>query len=237
LSILYAKDSKIYCKDYTEIYIPLDYFEDRFAIDLGASIEAIGILYIKSFENGKENDIKLLNIPSIINVMRYDSLEEEIKVRNIKLKVMTLKYLPNSYLFHQSIETGRKVAEIFLNSVLMGKLPKTLDYSKLINIWWGNIAIAGVNLKIPSKIFELILATIYRDPTNAKNRFSEYYGKQSNPNPYNYKTGNVRDIVENLSTFSSVVFEDISRMLTNGIVNTLDGVEEAVSPLEKVIYY
>jgi hypothetical protein len=237
LNILYAKDGKIYCKNYTEIYIPLDYFEDGFAVDQGASIGTIGILYIKSFEDGKESDIKLVNIPAILNVIRYDAIEEEIKIRNIKLKVMVLKYLPNSYLFHQSMEMGRKVAEIFLNNVLMGKLPKTLDYSQLINIWWKNITIAGVDLKIPSKVFELILATIYRDPTNTKNRFSEYYGKQANPNPYNYKTGNVRDIVENLSTFSGVVFEDISRMLTNGVVNTLDGVEEAVSPLEKVIYY
>jgi hypothetical protein len=237
LSILYAKDGKIFCKYYSEIYIPLNYFEDKFAIDQGSSIETIGILYIKSFKDGEESNIQLINIPSVINVMRYDFIEDEIKIKGKKIKVMVLKYLPDSYMFHQSVESGRRVAEIFLNSLLMGKLPKTLDYSQLIDIWWKNIAIAGVSLNVPSKIFELIIANIYRDPTDFKKRFSEYYGKQSNPNPYSYQTGNVRDIVENLSTFSSIIFEDVARMLTSGIVNSLENVEEPVSPLEKIIYY
>ena len=96
---------------------------------------------------------------------------------------------------------------------------------------------AGVNFQVPSKIYEMIISNIYRNPNNVKQRYGEYYGKQTNPKGIDYKTGNVRDVVEGLSTFSGMVFEDISRMITSGINNSLDGIEEPVSPLEKIIYY
>lgn len=235
--VLYAKDGKIYTNTYMEIFIPLDYFEGKFAINRGASIETIGLLYTRSYVDGVEGPIKLLNIPAVINVMVYDFQQEEIRISGKPLTVMTLKYLKDSYVLHQTVQKGREVAEAFLYTILMGKLPKTLDYAKIIDIWWKNLEISGVSFKVPSKIYELIIATIYRNPNNVKQRYGESYGKQTNPSGHDYKTGNVRDVVEGLSTFSGMVFEDISRMITSGINNSLDGTEEPISPLEKVIYY
>jgi hypothetical protein len=237
IKTLYAKDGKLYASDYVEIYIPLDYFDDNFAINKGSSIETFGLVYIRSYPNGSEGKIQLLNIPAIINLMVYDFQNEEIKINGKTLHVTTLKYLKDSYVLHQSVQKGREVGEAFLNSMLMGKLPKTLDYAKIIDIWWKNLEIAGISYKVPSKIYEMIIASIYRSPNTIKERFGQYYGKQSQPNGYNYKTGNVRDVVEGLSTFSGMVFEDISRMITSGINNSIDNVDEPISPLEKVIYY
>ena len=71
----------------------------------------------------------------------------------------------------------------------------------------------------------------------SKKRYGQYFGKQTNPTGYDYKTGNVRSVVKDLSTFSGMVFEDISTMISNGISNSIDNVEEPVSPLEKIIHY
>ena len=236
-SVLYAKDGKLLTNTYMEIYIPLDYFDGNFAVNKGSSIETIGLLYTRAYNDGAEGPIKLLNIPAVINVMVYDFQQEEIKVNGKSLQVMTLKYLKDSYVLHQTVQKGREVPEAFLNSMLMGKLPNTLNYAKVIDIWWRNLIISGVSYKVPSKIYEMIIANIYRNPNNVKQRYGEYYGKQTNPNGYDYKTGNVRDVVEGLSTFSGMVYEDINRMITSGINNSLDGIEEPVSPLEKIIYY
>lgn len=235
--LLYAKDGHLYNKEYCEIYIPMEYFDNGYATNKGVSIETLGLLYIRPYPNGKEGPIELLNLPAEINVMMYNFQLEEIKIHGRSLSVMTLKFLKDSYVLHQSIQKGREVAEAFLGYVLMGKLPKTLDYAKIIDIWWKNLEISGVSFKVPSKIFEMIIASIYRNPNNIKQRFGEYYGKQSTPNGYNYKTGNVRDVVEGLSTFSGMVYEDISRMITSGINNSISGEDEPVSPLEKVIHY
>jgi hypothetical protein len=236
-SNLYAKDGKLYTNTYMEIYIPMDYFNDKFAVNKGVSIETIGLLYTRVYTDGNEGPIKLLNIPAIIDVIMYDFQPEEIKVKGKSLEVLTLKFLKDSYVLHQTVQKGREVAEVFLNTILMGKLPKTLSYAKVIDIWWRNLEISGVSYKVPSKIYEMIIANTYRNPHNVKERYGEYYGTQSPPNGYDYKTGNVRDVVEGLSTFSGMVFEDISRMITSGINNSLDGTEEPISPLEKVIYY
>lgn len=236
--MLYAEKGKMYCNDYMEIYIPKEYFVDgRFAVNMGSSIETFGLLYIRSYANGQEGPIKLLNVPVIINLMLYDFQDTTIKIHGMPLDVLALKYIKGSCVMHQSIQKGREVAEIFLNMMLMGKIPKTTNYIKTINIWWKNLEIADVTFKVPSKTYEMIIASIYRNPNNLKERFGQYYGKQSSPNGYDYKTGSVRAVVKDSSTFSGMVYEDISSMISNGIVNSQEGNEEPVSPLEKIIHY
>lgn len=235
--ILYAKDGKIYCNDYMEIYIPNEFFEEGIASNKGASIETLGLLYTRAFTNGEPGPIRFLNIPAIINVMVYEFKQEVIEVSGRKISVMTLEYLKDAYVLHQTVTKGREVAESFLEMILNGKLPKTLDYRKVINLWWRNLEISGVSFKVPSKIYEMIIATAYRNPHNQKERYGQLFGKQTNPSGFDYKTGNVRSVVKELSTFSGMVFEDIGTMISNGISNAIDGVEEPVSPLEKIIYY
>lgn len=235
MDLLYEKEGKIYNNQYCEIYIPNNYFDDRYAIDRGISIETLGLVYIRSNSDG---DIKLLNIPAMIEISKYDFDEnDEIKIEGRTIKVTSLKFLKDSFMFNQTIPQGRLVAEAFLNYMLMGKLPKTLDYKTIIDIWWKNLEISGISFKVPSKIYEMIIANIYRNPNNDKQRFGELYGKSHATSGHNYKTGNVRDVVSNLSTFSGFVFENISGMITSGINNYIAGEEEAVSPLEKIIYY
>ena len=208
MGILYAAQGKIYCKDYMEIYIPSMYFENNSAINKGSSIESIGIVYTKAFPNGNEEPLRIMNLPIVVNFMIYDFKYEPIKVHGKTLDVMTLKYPKDSYVLHQTVTNGREVAEAFLESILSGKLPKTLNYEKIIDMWWRNLEISGVSFKVPSKIFEMIIATIYRSPNDPKKRYGQYYGKQVHPDGYDYKTGNVRNVVD-----------------------------EPISPLEKIIHY
>ena len=238
MNALYADNNKLYASDYLEIHIPKAYFDGgRFASLQGATIETLGLVYLSFFPKGKPEPIRLLNIPATVNFLVYDSEEHSMDIKNIKIDVTTLKYMKDSFVMSQSIQKGREVAEMFLNVMLSGKLPKNLDYSHLIDIWWKNIEISGASMGVPSKIFEMIIANIYRSPNDVKKRFADYYGRSSSSDPYNYQTGNVRDIVEKLSTFSGLIFEDISRMITSGINNKIDGIEERESPLEKIIHY
>jgi hypothetical protein len=237
MGILYAEGGKIHCNDYMEIYIPMEYFNNNVAINKGSVIETLGLVYIRSFNNGTEGPIQLLNLPTDVSFMVYDFKQETIKINNISLDVMTLQYMKGAYVLHQTVPKGRDIANAFLDMMLAGKLPRTLNYTKVIDIWWRNLEISGISYKVPSKIFEMIVATIYRNPRNMKERYGQYYGKQLNPNGYDYETGNVRSVVKDLSTFSGMVFEDIGNMISNGINNSIEKIDEPVSPLEKIIYY
>jgi len=237
MGVLYANKGKIYCNEYMEIYIPMEYFNNKIAINKGSMIETLGLVYVRSFKNGEEGPLQLMNLPTVVHFMVYEFKQESIKINNDIIDVMTLEYLKDSYVLHQTIAKGRDVANAFLNMMLAGKLPTTLNYTKIIDIWWKNLEISGVSYKVPSKIFEMIIATIYRNSHNTKERYGQYYGKQTNPSGYDYTTGNVRDVVKDLSTFSGMVFEDIGTMISNGINNSIDNIDEPISPLEKIIHY
>lgn len=237
MGTLYAENGKIYCNDYMEIYVPMEYFNKKVAINKGSSIETLGLVYIRTFTNGSEGPIQLLNLPTEVNLMVYDFKNETVRINNESYDVMTLQYLKGAYVLHQTVTKGRDVANKFLDMMLAGKLPRTLNYTNIIDIWWRNLEISGISYKVPSKIFEMIIATIYRNPHNMKQRYGQYYGKQSNPSGYDYETDNVRGVVKDLSTFSGMVFEDIGNMISNGINNSIENIEEPVSPLEKIIHY
>lgn len=237
MSALYAKSGKIFCNQYTEIYVPMEYFNNGIAINKGVLVETFGSLYIRCFPDGKAEPIKFFNAPVIVNIMLYEYKYETIKIHDRNLDVMTLQFMKDSQIMHQSITKGREVAEHFLEMVLAGKLPKTLNYLQLINLWWTNLWMSGVSFKIPSKEYEMILAYIYRNPKNPKERYGQYYGKSPTSDGYDYKTGNVRSVVKDLSTFSGMVFEDMNSMISSGIRNSINDVEEPVSPLEKIIHY
>jgi len=232
--LLYGKDGKVLAKQYLEILIPMIYFEDGFALNKGIAVEAFGIAFIRS---NKDSDIHLLNVPTVIEFKLYDYEFDSVRIHGVSMQCMIMKYMKDAYVFHQTIPKEGTTAGAFLNYVLSGKLPKSINYNKLIDIWWKNLEISGFNYRVPSKILEMILANMYRDKSNFKRRYGQYYGKQSHPTGFDYDTGNVRDIVEGLSTFSGIVYEDINRMITSGLNNTLEGVEEQISPLEKIIHY
>ena len=237
MGILYAEGGKIHCSEYMEIYIPMEYFNNKIATNKGSSIETLGLVYIRAFNNGNAGPIQFLNLPTVVNLMVYDFKQESINVNGSTIDVMTLQYLKDAYVLHQTVAKGRDIANAFLDMMLGGKLPKNLNYTNVIDIWWRNLEISGISYKVPSKILEMIIATIYRNPHNMKERYGQYYGKQTNPSGYDYKTGNVRTVVKDLSTFSGMVFEDIGNMISNGINNSIEKIDEPVSPLEKIIHY
>ena len=238
MSLLYAKEGKIHCSEYMEIYVPMSYFEGSpVAFNEGASIRTIGLVYVRSFKNGTPGDIKLFNLPVTVQFMVYETKQDTIKVNNRSIEVMTLQYMKDAYVLHQSVTKGREVAGSFLNLILGGKIPTSINYSQVIDLWWRNLEIAGISYKVPSKIFEMIIASIYRNPHNPKKRYGQYYGSHPNSDGYDYVTGNVQDVVKQLSTFSGMVFEDINTMMSNGINNSIEGKEEPISPLEKIIHY
>lgn len=237
MGTLYAESGHIYTSECLEIYVPTKYFADNVAVNEGGNITTLGILYCAVVKNGTPGTIKLFNVPTTISIMNYETHNTSINVGGNVIDVLALSYLPGQIVMHQTLPKGREIANDFLDKMLAGKLPKTLNYSKIIDIWWKNLEISGISYKVPSKLFEMIIAAIYRDPNNPKRRYGQKYGMQTPPNGFDYTTDNVRNVVKNLSTFSGMVFEDMGAMISNGINNDLNGVEEPVSPLEKIIYY
>lgn len=236
MGLLYAKDNKLYANKYLEIYIPQSYIEYELAFNRGTFYETFGVCNIRGFENGKPEKLQILNLPITCNFMLYESEPTSLTIHDVSIDVLALKYAKDSYIMHQSIMKNPANATSFLDKMLSGRLPHTLNYLNIIDIWWKNLELSGVSYNVPSKIYELVIANIYRDPNNAKKRYGQYLGTGKG-NAYDYDTDNVREVVKNLSTFSGMTFEAIASMISSGVNNSLDNIEEPISPLEKIIHY
>lgn len=242
MDLIYAKDGKLFAAVPLEICVPEEYFDQNsqlaFAVTQGDNLETFGLLFIRSVEHGEPGPLKLFNVPTIIRINVYESEPgQTVSFHGNRVDVRIYRYLPGAEIMSQYIVQGREQAEAFVHAVISGKLPKVLNYPRLIDIWWKNLEISGVSFKVPSKIYELILATVYRDPHDNKKRFGQTYGKSASGEGYGYYTGKLQDIVANLSTFSGFIFENMGQMINNGILNSLEGVDEPTSPLEKIIFY
>lgn len=237
MGLLYAKDGKMFCNEYMEIYIPEEYFETGMATSEGASIESFGVVFLRGYPNGVAGKFQMLKVPVMVNFIVYEHHNEIIEIMGKQIGVMTLQYAKDQYVMRQSVTKGREVGEFFMGLELGGRLPKVLTYESIIDLWWKNMEMAGVNYKVPSSIYEMIISTTYRDPNNMKRRYGQKYGAQTNPNGLDYARSNVRNVVKDLSTFSGMVFEDMGMMISNGINNSINNIEEPESPLEKIIHY
>lgn len=238
--LMYVKEHNIYAKDYLEIYIPLNYFENdskdnpeaACAVDHGRSVSVFALLYCK----GKSGNYKFMNVPTKIEVMQYSFDDENtITIHGKTIKVRTLKFMKDSLICSDTVVQNFNLGEAWVDMLLNGKVPSAINYPKLINIWWNNCEITGIDLQCNSKIMELVITNLYRNAANKKERYGIVYGKKTSPEGYDYDNQNYRNVVKSLSSFSGFIFEDISSMITSGINNSLEKIEEPESPLEKII--
>mgnify|MGYP003318621993 CR=1 FL=1 len=158
MDILYADAGKLKTHECLEIYIPTSYFADGIAVNEGESVKTFGILYCATVKDGNKGPIKLFSVPTVISVMNYESQNTLVKVGSNNIEVVALSYLPDQIIMHQTLPKGRTIASDFLNMMLNGKIPNTLNYNQIINIWWKNLEISGISYKVPSKMFEMIIA-------------------------------------------------------------------------------
>jgi hypothetical protein len=153
------------------------------------------------------------------------------------MKVLVSSYPKGSILFPRDIPENQTIAEKVIHLIMGGSLPSIVEYPDIINILWKSLDIAGIDLNVSSTLYEALIATMCRNKRNIKERFGISYGRNMAVGPTDYIQLNTADAVANLSTFSGMIFEDIDAMVANGVANTINEVEEPISPLEKIIHY
>ena len=222
--------------DYCEFYIPQSFFESTkgYATNYVNYINVFGIFLVGLFDNGTLSDIKTLNMPAFMDVKVYDSENMVISSDNGPIPVLALKYVKNQDICSSLIRQDALTAETFLNLLISGSLPETLKYPDIINIWHKNTKLAGVNFGVASAMLETIISVVYRDKHDGSKKFSKVYGK-GGVSPYDYTESNIREICQQNSTFTSIIFEDIDSMITSSINRNRFGKPETESPIEKTL--
>lgn len=228
-----------------EAYIPIEYFNMGIAVEYGGEcIEVLGLFNCRFFSDVEAKKpigkLETVNIPTVIRVYPTSFENKEMKlVEDVEPSGYTiLKFYTNDVFADKPIIKKSKNAEAFLKVLENGKIPRTIPYDKLFDIWTKNMVMNGVAMPdVPASNREMIIAEIYRDKENPADRFAMRIGKNPKTSPYSYIPANSRTLTKYNSTFAGVTFEDVDTMLTNGLNIAKTGRKQTESPIERIIKY
>lgn len=239
MNIFRSDDRYIYLNvQYCEFYVPMSYFDSKWMVQLSDTIKGLGLFNIGIFENGELKDIRLLNLPTSVEFFVYDT---ERRTMNFKgeenVQCLVLKYIKDQKIMESSTIEDSSSSEMYLDIILKGKVPPSIPYTKVLNVWIKNQTLNKVSFGVPSAVLEMILAVCYRDKNNMEQKFSTVIGKDLNVSEWDYKMAKIREICQYASTFSAMTFEDINAMITTSVNRTREKRYEMESPVEKIIKY
>jgi len=226
-------DGNICCNGEIKLYIPLSYksmigFEDQ-----GIVYRLMGII-----PYSKNNTLKLLKIPTLININITDIYTDTINLGSEDENCEVMIFGDKSPICKSMVIKDSLNCEIFINYILMGKLPSNLiPYDEIIKIWQMNLKMNGVNFQLPSFILESVIAIACRYKKDNTSKFGQVYGKSNSLTPYDYVMLSVRNLAPKLNTYAALSFEVFGQMINQGIIRTKENIPETESPLEQILYY
>lgn len=226
--------------NYMEAYIPEFYFESKMAENYGSSLRVFGLFNVRAYnEKGAPYELETFNQPTLIYIF-----PSEIEKKDLQLipgedgEVETYyvaKFYKGNKLMKNSIPQDASNVELFLNLICRGKIPKTIPYNQILEIWQKNLSINGVKLGVTATVLEVIISEIYRNKKKPEETFAKLIGKEPKTSQYAYKTANIREICARNSTFAALTFEDLDQMITSSLNINKYNKTETESPIEKII--
>ena len=226
---------------YMEVYVSEYYFEKDAAELIGTDIKTLAVLNYRTFQDidgKKPNPLKVFNLP--IQIMMYPSAIEDRTIDLVgkgKEKYKVLKFYTDDKLCQNVAAANKNTFVLCMNIILSGKLPPTIPYNAIYEIWDTSYRLNDVSFDIPDLVKELIIAQVYRDPKNIVNTFGSVLAKNPRADMYGYKAVDQRTVASAQSAFNGLIFEDYDRMLISGINGTREHRRENISPMEEIMKY
>lgn len=230
----------IFTGKYMEVYIPEFYFEKNVAQIIGDHFKTLGILNFRTFSdiNGtKPSKLRTFIMSTIIYTYPSGGYADENLdlVGKGKEKYTVLKYYNKDKLCDTEQIASLDNFRSFLDILLGGKLPGTIPYDAVMDLFTNNFTLNGINFPIPDNVKEIIISKIYRWKKDPSIPFGVVYGKNPNMSPYDYITMNPRAITRMDSTYAGLTFEDFDGSVMSGLLTTKSKRKEVASPMEPIM--
>jgi hypothetical protein len=223
---------------YLECYIPSIYFASNLGENYGSDLRVFGIFNVRVFtEKMQPMKLETMNFPSIISIHPSEVEEKLLSLLpDVDPEKYTIaKFYRGGKVMRNAIPQDSSNVELFINLITKGKLPRTIPYGSILDMWMKNLMINKVKLGVVSSVLESIIAEFYRDKDKPEIKFAKTIGANPNASEYAYKPANIREICARSSTFAALTFEDMDAMLTSSINISKYNKEQVESPLEKIL--
>lgn len=234
---------------YAEAYIPVELFKNvekesqlnsAVAFMDGSAVTTVGIFNMRLFPTDDPSirekvPIRTFNYPSPITTYPDDVVKMKLTLGDIEeQEYSVLQYTRGSIMMPVNNPKDSGNCEKFLNMMMRGKIPNTIPYSHILEIWNKNFQINGIAPGVPSVILQAIIAEQARCKDDPTIPFRKHIGVgKAGENDYVF--ANVRTVASYTSVFNALTFEDMSQMLTTSINMTRSGTTQNKSPVEKVL--
>lgn len=233
----------IFTGNYMEAYIPEFYFQGKMGEMYGNVINVFGLFNVRCFD-AKDKPMKMetLNLPTMILMYPSEIVTDTLQLLDVngeddaeETKYVIARFYNGDVLTHSSLAQDSTNVELFLSVLTSGKVPNTIPYGKILQVWHENLTINNVRLGVTSAILEIIITETYRNKKTPEETFAKQIGRNPNMSEYAYRAANNREISARNSTFSALIFEDMDQMITSSLNISSYKRKESRSPLEKII--
>lgn len=241
LPCLMKKDNKILLSsEYMEAYLPKKMFKKGLNEVLGDKLSIMGLFNFKYSNN--ENDISkqpmhTFTFPSMMMTKPSSIKEQEIELfegSGIQKYVVAKYYKGDEIMSATSVVAEIGNVEKFINLLIEGNIPNTINYSKVLELFINSMLINKQNLGVSAVVLSVVISEIYRYKKDPTSPFRKVIGK-GQAGELDYLAANARAVCANNSTFSALTFEDIDSMLVSAINKSRYNKKENESPVEQII--
>ena len=233
--------------NYAEAYIPDELFTEidedvpksAIAYMVGTQIHAIGIFNMRIMESEdddpKKYPLQTFSYPTAIDTFPTEVIKRKMSLNNEEPQMYrVLRYMRGDIICSARVVQSTDNCEMFMNMLLKGKIPNTIPYDQLIQVWHDNFKINGISPGTPSVTLQWIISEMSRYTEDPSMQFRKVVGK-GNVSMTDYIPGNMRMVASYTNVMNALTFENMGEMLTTSINITRSGAKQDQTPLEKVL--
>lgn len=231
---------------FMEAYIPFELFtqdaESKSAVasPYGEGYRVIGQFNVRCFDNDQQErfskKLKTFNYPNYIITYPSASAVETISIDRKKEaeKYIIFKYYKGDIMMSTYSKMDNDNCEAFLNILMRGKIPTTIEYGNLLKTWETNFEINGFEPGVPSLTLQVILSHLCRNPNDFTQPYRMIAGRVEKAEN-NYAAVNMEQAAANTSVMAGLTFQNMGAMLTTGLNISKKNIKQSISPAEKVL--
>jgi hypothetical protein len=233
-------DSVILKEGKLEIYLPKSYFDNEDAIEFGMEIKTIGIFLMRYYKDENSSSYKTyqLVLPEQIQFSFSErTTSTESLNKNLDEDSYNIFILYENDFFIKNINIAKDSANTsdFVNLHNTAKIPNTIEYHEILNLYLENMITNDCDLKVPAVIHEMIIGELARYKNNIEIPFRRAISSSDKITEYDYKQISIKDLAMINGTFTALSSENINQAITMAISKTRTGGYEAETPVEKII--
>ena len=233
-SLVFNQENKTFV-----FYVPENYFKNTSKISIaeiqGQYVSMIGLCNWSILdENGKMGRLMPFNFPTMF-LCKPAEIE---KVKNLKLdNTEPSDYRLLKFKKGDEVVSQTKVPQLIDNAeilfkmaVMTGKIPTTIPYDKLWEVFEESARLNGFSYKVSIQLFGILISGICRDPKDISKPFKETDMKDMN----NYRPININMVPKFLSPYTAIISENWDDAVRAAVLMK-DKKEVPYSPLEKIV--